>query len=349
MTAAAARIPISEIGTGALPAYVGGGAAASAKWFRGWSLAKNAAGYLVPFTTATGLTSAGIAEDDLDATGYADGDLEGRARAQCHERENGPGGDAFLVTDPPAVAYGSDNQTACKTSAGDTRSIMGVFLYLDPESGKPVVWVGPAAAAMGAAMATQTQVDGLAAGGTFKVDEWTNALAADATGLKTATATQVAPLTILAAAMIAGGLAELAARPRNLTFTTGGTAANAPASVVITGTDIDGTALTETLALSQSAGIDLGVKAFKTVTSVVYGAAADAAATVSIGFGDLLGLSKSIKSRAGRLAVIQEVAVGSVVTNGALVAPATSPPHGTYSPNAAPDGAKDYSLTYEQV
>jgi hypothetical protein len=70
---------------------------------------------------------------------------------------------------------------------------------------------------------------------------------------------------------------------------------------------------------------------------------------VAIGFGAVFGLSATIKSRAGRLAVIQEVAAGSVVTNGVFASSSASPPHGSYAPNSAPDGSKDYAVTYEQT
>jgi hypothetical protein len=191
---------------------------------------------------------------------------------------------------------------------------------------------------------TKTAIDARPA---WVVQEWTDAVAASANGLKLAAATQVAPLTVTS--FLAGGVAALLAYPRNVTFTTAGvTPADAPANAVVTGTDIDGNALTETITVAQTATISAGVKAFKTITSVAFAAADGTAATVAIGFGDVLGLSASIATRAGRLAVLQEVAGGSVVTTGTFVSPTTSPPHGTYDPAAALDGSVDFALTYEQ-
>src|SRR5688572_11740914 len=71
------------------------------------------------------------------------------------------------------------------------------------------------------------------------VAEFTNAAAASATALRAATATVETERTTTS--FSAGGVAALAAYPRQIVFTTaGGTAADAPASATITGTDVDG-------------------------------------------------------------------------------------------------------------
>lgn len=176
--------------------------------------------------------------------------------------------------------------------------------------------------------------------------EITNPATADAAGLLAATATVASAVTVTS--FLAGGVAALAAYPRNVTFTTaGGTPADAPATAVITGTDVDGAALTETVNLAQTATIASGVKAFKTITSVVYAAADGTDATVSIGFGNVFGLPKKAKVRAGTLNVICEINANAIATNGTFVVPATGAPHGTYTPNTAPNGTRDYCLTYE--
>jgi hypothetical protein len=186
--------------------------------------------------------------------------------------------------------------------------------------------------------------------GQFPVDEITNPVVAAPAGLLAATATTVAAQTILAAAMITGGKAALAAWPRNVTFTTAGsTASDAPATATITGKDIDGAALTETVTLAQTATIAAGVKCFSSITSIVYAAADGTGATVAIGFGAVFGLSKLPKLRAGAINVLNEVAVGVQVTTGTFVLPATSAPYGSYAPASAPDGAKDYAITYERA
>lgn len=182
----------------------------------------------------------------------------------------------------------------------------------------------------------------------FKVDELTDPLAAAAAGLLAATATTVAVQTVLTAGLLAAGKNELAARPRNVTFTTaGGTPADAPATATITGTDINGDALTEVVNIAQTATIANGVKAFKTITSIVYAAGDGTGATVSIGYGNAFGLSRKAKTRAGAVMRGTEISAGSVVTNGTLVVAETGLPNGTYSPNSAPDGSKDYAIAYE--
>lgn len=188
-----------------------------------------------------------------------------------------------------------------------------------------------------------------ASGGPLYWQEWTNPVASSTTGLKAATATVATTSTVLAAALTEAGLTALATYPRNVTFTTaGGTAADAPATATITGTDIDGAALTEVVNLAQTAATASGVKAFKTITSIAYSAGDGTDATVAIGFGNVFGLAKKAKTRGGIVAVVQEIAAGSLATNGTFVVPATGLPYGTYSPNTAPDGSRDYAVLYER-
>lgn len=180
------------------------------------------------------------------------------------------------------------------------------------------------------------------------VDDWSNAVAPDAAGLLIATATTVAPQTVLTAGLLAPGKAALLAYPRNVTFTTaGGTPAHAPATAVITGTDINDEALEETVTLAQTATIAEGAYAFKTITSIVYAAADGTGATVAIGFGKKLGFSKPIVRRGGACGVVQEIANGVVVATGTFANATVGVPNGTYSPSADPDGSKDYAVYYE--
>ncbi len=181
----------------------------------------------------------------------------------------------------------------------------------------------------------------------IEVDEFTNPAAADAAGLEAATTVSTSVRTVTS--FLAGGVAALAAYPRNITFTTAGnTPADALASATITGTDVFGNALTETVNIAQTATIATGVKCFKTVTSIAYTVGQGTDATVSIGFGALLGLAHKPKVRAGGVAVLNEIAVGARVTNGTFATPTTSPPNGSYSPNSAADGSRDYAVYYER-
>lgn len=181
------------------------------------------------------------------------------------------------------------------------------------------------------------------------VEEFTNPPAADPDGIKLAIATVAAPVTYSGAQLdgvVGGGTLD---PPRNITVTTaGGTAADAPATADINGLDVNGKALSETITVAQTATIANGVKAFSKVTSIVLPAADGTDATLAFGFGLTIGLGKKIKVRAGIQSLIKEHADGAVVTNGVLASPATSPPNGSYTPNAAPDAAKDYAIYYEQ-
>ena len=80
---------------------------------------------------------------------------------------------------------------------------------------------------------------------------------------------------------------------RNITATAGGTSADVAAiQVVITGTDMEGNVITETLPAFtvNTTGSVVGSKAFATVTSIYIPAHDGTGATTAIGFGDKLGL-----------------------------------------------------------
>lgn len=121
----------------------------------------------------------------------------------------------------------------------------------------------------------------------WMVEEYTNPVGTAAPGaavLKAATATVVGVVTLLPSDLLAAGLAMLAAWPRQITFTTaGGTAADVPANVVITGLDPYGVVQTETLALSQSAATVTSVKYWSAITTMVYPAADGVGGTIAIG------------------------------------------------------------------
>lgn len=177
------------------------------------------------------------------------------------------------------------------------------------------------------------------------VEEFTNVPASSAVSLLAATACLGAGLvqSFKAADLLAAGLTNLAKQARNITFTTSGvTPANAPASAVIVGTDANGLPQTETVTLAQTATIATGVKAFKTVSSITYAASDGTAASISIGYGDVLGLAHTPLSRAGLVTPIKEIAIGAVVTTGTL-----SATNKTYTPAASPNDTNDYAVFYE--
>lgn len=85
--------------------------------------------------------------------------------------------------------------------------------------------------------------------------------------------------------------------PRVVTATAGGTAADVKAiQVVVTGTDMNNRALTETLPAFtvNTTGTVTGTKAFKTVTSITIPAHDGTGATTAIGTGPALGLPQTL-------------------------------------------------------
>lgn len=176
------------------------------------------------------------------------------------------------------------------------------------------------------------------------VEEFSAPAAAGAALLSVAAASQVAAgrsATLLA-------LAANISPPRPVSVTTAGTTpADAPASAVVTGKDINGVAMTETLSVGQTATTVTGSKCFASVSSIVETAGDGTGATMSYGIGAAIGLGKPLKSRAGLATAIKEIANAAVVTNGVFVAAATASPNGSYAPNSAANGALNYAVYYE--
>lgn len=178
----------------------------------------------------------------------------------------------------------------------------------------------------------------LAALAAISVDDYVNPAAGGVAALKAATASSIAVQTITS--FLAPGLAMLLAFGRNITVTTSGvTPADAPATVLLTGT-YRGLPQTETINVPQTATTTVGVKPFDTLESAVYSAGQGVDALVSIGVGDALGTRQLPRLLGGGYVIVREIAVGVLVTTGALTV------EGLYTPAAAPDGTKDYAIFY---
>lgn len=250
-----------------------------------------------------------------------------------------------------AILYGVDSNTVSLV-AGDGIPVGMLIEVIDSTHVK--AGIGPSFVAR--AIASQAALDSasVAAASPFKVDELTAPAATSTTALLTATATAASTQTYLAAALVAGGLTALATYPRNVTFTGGGTTGNCPTSAAITGTDVDGNALTETVALTAGSGT--GVKAFKTITQIVLTGGSGTSGTEAIGIGSAFGFTQTIKVRAHIPHVLDEI-YDSSGSSGAFVDPSTatianattSPPHGTWTPANAPNGTHNYAITYEHA
>ena len=171
--------------------------------------------------------------------------------------------------------------------------------------------------------------------------------AASTTSIKTAVASIVAPTTYLAAALTGSIGAGVISPPRNITITTGGTTANAPASCLITGLDIQGNVMTESIVPSTSAATVVGAKCFAYVTSIALGASGGTAATVAFGTGAVVGLASKIAVLATSPAVVNEMVDGVRVLTGTFATPAVSAPFGSYAPATAPNASHNYVIHYQ--
>jgi len=165
-------------------------------------------------------------------------------------------------------------------------------------------------------------------------------ITADADGVCASQSGTAATAMTINGALASGGVATFDV-PRNVVGAWTNTA-----TLTVTGTDEYGKTLVET---SGSGTSMTGVKAFKTVTSVVPSANITSA---TVGTGDVLGLPVHVpKATTGY--VLKEIQDDALATAGTVVAgltrntertATTADVRGTYDPNAACDGAKAFSL-----
>lgn len=163
-------------------------------------------------------------------------------------------------------------------------------------------------------------------------------LTADVDGLLTAY-TGSSPA--LDGALVSGGVGTFDV-PRNIVVDSGGADT---AVLTFTGTDAYGNTLVESITLNGTTAV-AGKKAFKTVTAVSSsGAIANGAFA---GPGDVLGLPVFLPSTGLILAELENGAAATAGTAVAGVSTAatatTGDVRGTYDPNSACDGAKDFQL-----
>ncbi len=112
-------------------------AAAGVLLYAGAMGAVNAAGFLVPMSTALGLKGAGRIEQRIDNTGGAAGAQTAQVYAGIHRYDNSAAADALTKADINSDCYGVDDQTVAKTSATNTRSVAGKVFDVDADG----VWV----------------------------------------------------------------------------------------------------------------------------------------------------------------------------------------------------------------
>lgn len=132
--------------------------------------------------------------------------------------------------------------------------------------------------------------------------------------------------------------------PRGVQIVSSG-AGDTTQTATVTGTDVNGDAVVETIAFNGVTPV-LGKKAFKTITRIAISAAL--AGNGSAGSTDILGLPVFVPD-AG--CVLKEIQDGAAATAGTLVAGATAVAtattgdvRGTYDPNAAANGVREFEL-----
>lgn len=138
---------------------------------------------------------------------------------------------------------------------------------------------------------------------------WASPAVSDADYYKAALATSAgATTTLLAASMLNSATPDY---PRVVGITPGGTTADVPAGdVTITGLDIYGNTITDTITFAANAStVGYTTKAFASLTSVVFPIQDGAAATYNIGTGPSLGLGRVFT---GKPTVLQAKANGTV-------------------------------------
>lgn len=104
------------------------GIAASTTLLAGTIWCKNAAGYVVPATTATTLVCLGRGNKSWDNSTGANDAFDVDFEAGVFPWENSAGGDEITIADIGNLCFLVDNQTVAKTDGGSTRSKAGVVV-----------------------------------------------------------------------------------------------------------------------------------------------------------------------------------------------------------------------------
>ena len=108
-----------------------GAVAASTLIYAGAIAMRNAAGYIVNGQTATGLVGVGRAEERVDNSVGANGDLNVPYRPGCYRYANSAAGDLITFAEIGGVCFVVDDQTVAKTDGTATRSKAGIIDDVD--------------------------------------------------------------------------------------------------------------------------------------------------------------------------------------------------------------------------
>lgn len=154
-----------------------------------------------------------------------------------------------------------------------------------------------------------------------------------------------------AAALTVNSFAHQPDVPRTITITPTGTTGDVEScAVVVTGTNILGKTISDTLTFAANASTaQTSIKAFKTVSSITWPANCESggfAATWIVGVGSALGVQRCTKN-AGAYA--WSVFNGAYeTTRGTFTSNASDVSQNLFAPNGTPDGTKDVELYYSQ-
>lgn len=113
------------------PAPRRGAVAASMTIFAGAMVMRNASGYVVAASTATGLVGAGRAEAYVDNSAGADGDAFVDVAEGIFRYANSAAADEITIADIGQACYAVDDQTVAKTDGTATRSPAGTVFDVD--------------------------------------------------------------------------------------------------------------------------------------------------------------------------------------------------------------------------
>ena len=109
----------------------------STKIYAGSLVAINSSGLAVPGATATTLKGLGRAEQMVDNSAGADGDLTVRVSRRIHRFANSTSTDAITRAQIGDDCYIVDDQTVAKTDGSSARSVAGKVFDVDDQG----VWV----------------------------------------------------------------------------------------------------------------------------------------------------------------------------------------------------------------
>lgn len=112
--------------------------AAGKKIYAGALVVLNATGYAEPGVTAANVVAIGRAEEQVDNSGGADGDVSVRVRRGIFRYAN-DGTNTIARTNIGGTAYVVDDQTVASTNGGGTRSAAGEVVDVDSDGAW--VWI----------------------------------------------------------------------------------------------------------------------------------------------------------------------------------------------------------------